>query len=124
MALRVALKNTIATLVFMEVAVNSLWIAQLLSSIVYRRPLTWVLFLARVVLTALELKSATLLLDERNAGPALVRAVLLASAALLTLEVGFRLAPTNLDPTFRWWLVGAYWAYALVIRWVLRRSAL
>jgi len=77
-----------------------------------------------VVVTALELISATFLVNDREGGPTLARRVLLASAVLLTLEVGLRLAPTNLDPTFTWWVVTAYWMYAIAAQWLLRSGRL
>jgi hypothetical protein len=115
---RLALK-TLAALIFIEVAVNSLWIAGLISSMADRDPLTWILFLTRLVLTALELRAANLLLNEHEAGPVFSRHVLRASAALLTLERGFRLMPSNLDPTFNWWVVALYWVYALLAPWAV-----
>jgi hypothetical protein len=71
----------------------------------------WVLATARLFLTVLEFTAVTFLLHQRDAGPTLTRRALLASACLVVVEVGLRLAPTNLDPTFKWWVVSAYWAY-------------
>jgi hypothetical protein len=48
--------------------------------------------------------------------------VLLVSAVLLTIETGWRLTPTDLDPTWRWPLVAAYWVYALGAVYALRRA--
>jgi hypothetical protein len=39
---------------------------------------------------------------------------LLASALVLTLELGAGLSPTSVFPAFRWPMVAAYWAYATV----------
>ena len=114
-------RNGLALLLFTEVVVSSLGIAQLLPSIGYRRPLDWLFLMARAVITALELIAAASLSNAREARLLLAGRVLLGSAGLLTLELGFRLAPSNLDPTFRWWIVGGYWAYALVVQWGARR---
>jgi len=92
-----------------------------LPSIGYRGPLDWLLLMARAVITALELIAAASLSSAGEARLRLAGRVLLGSAGLLTLEVGFRLAPSNLDPTFRWWIVGGYWAYVLAAQWVVRR---
>jgi hypothetical protein len=60
-------------------------------------------------------------LASRNASaPTLARWALGLSAALLALEIGFHLSPSNLDPTYRWPLVWAYAVYALVAIFVLR----
>ena len=103
-----------------EAILRSFDLAQLLPSIVFLGPLAWALASTRLVLTVLEFTAVTFLLNHREAGRALARTVLLASACLVVAEVGLRLAPTNLDPTFKWWFVGAYWAYALLAQWMLR----
>jgi hypothetical protein len=117
---RLVLNKSVAGLLFLEVVVNSLWIARVLSSIPFRPPLDWMLFLARAVVTALELTAAGHVLNDREAGPVLASRVLLASAVLVTVETGFRLMPTNLDPTFKWWVVALYWMYAISAGWALR----
>ena len=123
MNLKVYSGRVIAWSILIDVLINSLWVAHLLPSIAYRRPLTIALVGARVVVTALEFTAARFLLNGRDDRLALARRVLLASASLVTVEVGLRLVPTNLDPTFKWWVVVAYWAYALAAQWILRPSA-
>ena len=107
-----------------EVTLRSVGFAQLSSSLVFLGPLAWVLAAAQLVLTVLEFTAVTFLLHHRDAGPTLARRVLLASACLVVAETGLRLAPTNLDPTFKWWVVGAYWAYVLALRSMLRSLAM
>ena len=48
---------------------------------------------------------------------------LIASAALLTIELGARLSPSSLFPSYRWPVIGAYWAYAIAAWWWIRRRA-
>ena len=73
-----------------------------------------VLIGVRAAVGAVEVVAAWLLLRGSMSSRPLAIAALAASAVLVPLETGWRLVPTNLDPTYRWWLVGAYWAYALV----------
>ena len=117
-------RKVIAALMLLEVGINALWIAQLLPSIAVRDAMTWALILVRGVVTALEFTVARNLWQGSAAASALARRVLLASAALVLVETGFRLAPTNLDPTFKWWVTGAYWVYVLAAGWVLRPASI
>ena len=71
---------------------------------------------------ALQIVAAWMLLKDSLGGRRLATATLAASAALVTFETGWRLVPTNLDPTYGWWLVGAYWLYAAVAMVMLRAS--
>jgi hypothetical protein len=123
MVLRGYYKPLIVSSILIEATFSSLGIAKLLPAIVFLGPLAWVLAAARLVLTVLEFTAVTFLLHHRDAGPMLARRVLLASACLVVVEVGLRLAPTNLDPTFKWWVVSAYWVYVVAIRWMLRSLA-
>ena len=54
-------------------------------------------------------------LGRRTPAPAFTRGALLASALLLSLEIGAGLLPTSVFPAFRWPIVGAYWVYVLVV---------
>lgn len=46
-------------------------------------------------------------------------ATLVLSAALRTIELGARVTPTNLFPSYRWAAIGLYWGYALAAASVL-----
>ena len=54
-----------------------------------------------------------MVIGGRMPGPRLARWAYAQSAVLVTLEIGFRFAPTNIFPSYRWWFVAAYWAYAV-----------
>ncbi|MEO8482842.1 MAG: hypothetical protein ABI634_11570 [Acidobacteriota bacterium] len=66
----------------------------------------------------------TAMLLSRRAAQArpLGRAVVLASAVLLTLEIGLRLAPSSLAPGTREPVLATYWLYAAAVVWVLGRN--
>ena len=81
-----------------------------------------VLIAARVVVTALQLTAGSLLLRRRPPAVPLALAALVSSAALLTLEAGFRLAPSGVYSFWRWQVVAAYAVYALVGVLILRRG--
>ena len=77
------------------------------------------LIVAGAAVGALQLTSGVLLVERKLPGPALGRLALLLSAALTTLVVGFRLAPSDIYYWIRWEFVGGYWVYAAIGIWVL-----
>ena len=107
-------------LLVLEGASSALWIARLLPAMGVRGWTVIVLVAARGLVSSLQFVSAMLLRTRRANGPPLARAALAGSSALITLEVGFRMVPTSVDPTFAWWIVGGYWAYAALAIWLLR----
>jgi hypothetical protein len=76
---------------------------------------------ARAVVGALQLISGWLLFGARPPAVPIARIAVVSSAVVTTVGIGGRLAPTDLDPAFRWYAVAAYWAYALGLRWLLKR---
>jgi hypothetical protein len=82
------------------------------------------LAVVRAGVSVAQFASGWMLWDRSAVGPALGRLALLASAGLLTIELGFGAAPTSVFPSYRWPAVAAYWVYALAGTWVLgpRRS--
>src|SRR5688572_7721403 len=78
-------------------------------------PWMTVLFMAaRLVVAIQQFTAGWLALGDRPLASVMARWAYLQSAALLTVELGFRFAPTNIFPAYRWWLVGGYWIYALI----------
>ncbi len=71
---------------------------------------------------ALEATGGWLLLQQNPAAHAIARSGVLLAAIYATLGIGARLAPTNLDPAFRMPVVFGYWAYALIMFGLLRRT--
>ena len=110
----------LAGLLILEAIQSALWIARLLPSLGVRDRTTVVLVGLRAVVSAVELVAGLQLRLNRMTGRPLARAALLASTALMTIEIGWRQVPTNLDPTYRWWIVGAYVVYAAAAYWWLR----
>jgi hypothetical protein len=104
-----------------EGALTVLWLTGLLSTLVVYRWSTLGLIAIRALIGALQLTSGWWLLAGRMAAPALATTAVAASALLTVAEVGFRLSPSNLDPTFRWPFVAVYAAYcALMVRLLTR----
>ena len=103
-----------------EAILSALRLSQLLPSLAFLPLVPAVLVGARLVVTALEFTAARFLSAGRPGGPLLASWVLLGSGSLVIPEVGLRLAPTDLDPTFKWGVVGAYWTYVLVAQVTLR----
>ena len=96
----------------MEAVNAALWVVHLLPSLAVRDRTTIALVLLRAGVSGLQIASGVFLRTGRLSGPAVARWALAASAVLVPFETGWRLVPTNLDPTYRWWLVGGYWLYA------------
>ena len=109
-------------LLIVEALMTSLWIARHISGMTSRDTITIVLFVIRAITGAFAVVSGVWLIERRPIARPIARAVLLASAMLTTLELGFRLAPSSLDPAWRWPVVVASWIYAAVWLIVLRRS--
>jgi hypothetical protein len=75
---------------------------------------TGVLVAARGLVGSAQLIAAVTLRWNRPFAPTLATMSLAASAVLVALETGVRLVPSDADPTFRWWLVAGYAAYAVL----------
>jgi hypothetical protein len=87
-------------------------------------PWDTVLFMVlRLVIALQQFAAGWLVRTRRPLGPALARWAYPQSAVLVTLELGFGLAPTNIFPAYRWWVVGLYWLYAAAGMAVFRRRA-
>ena len=84
------------------------------------RPLTIGMLVLRALVGVLQFAGGWTLNGRRPVGRAIARSSLVASAVLTTLELGFRLAPTSLFPSYRWPVVAIYWLYALAGVWILR----
>jgi len=116
------MRRVVALLLIAEGVWTLMWLTQLLSSLGWRDKSSVALILARGVVGAMQLTTGWGLAGMRPSALPLARWVVLVSAVLSTLEIGWRLTPTDLDPTYRWPLVLAYWVYALGAVWVLRRQ--
>jgi hypothetical protein len=95
-----------------EALYTALWLAGLLPGLAGRNAVALGLISGRATVAAVQGVAAWLLLSRSTSGQAFATAALIGSAPLLPFETGWRLAPTNLDPTYSWWVVGAYWMYA------------
>ena len=77
-------------------------------------PLTIAFLAARFIVAVQQFAAGWMVIGGRPPGPAFARVALAQSAVLVTFELGFGFAPTNLFPAYRWWAVGVYWIYALI----------
>ena len=117
------LRVVLAPLLIAEALMTSVWIARHLPGLMARDAVTIVVIAARAVIGALGLMSGMWLIERRRIGVGAARVTLIASALLTTLELGWRLAPSNLDPAWRWPAVTGAWIYALAWLIVLRKSS-
>jgi len=116
------LANLLALLLIVEAFGTAHALAQILPNFATYRGWTLPLLAARVIVAAVQFAAAMKLWREDATGLAFARAAVLASAILLTFEIGWRMSPTNSDPTFRWWFVGGYWVYAGVVTAIVARA--
>src|SRR5262245_15033446 len=114
----------LALLLIAEGVWTLVWLTQLLSSLGWRDKSSVALILVRGIVGAMQLSTGWGLANRRPSALSLARWVLFFSAGLLTVEVGWRMTPTDLDPTYRWPVVIAYWLYAGAAVWFLRRVLL
>ena len=113
------LRLILPTLLIFEGLYSAVRIAELVPTLMVYDGVTLTLLAVRAVVSGVECAAGWWLRAGRPVGRPLARWALLASALLLTVEIGARLAPSDLDPAFRWPFVAAYWAYALVaVAWL------
>jgi hypothetical protein len=98
------------------------WLVQLLPSLGWRNGASVALIAARAIAGAIQLSTGWGLSSRRPSALSIAPWIFASSAALLTIELGGQLTPTNLDPTFRWPVVVAYWIYAGLTIGILRGS--
>jgi hypothetical protein len=111
-----------ALALLVEGALTVMWLTNLLSTLSVYRGVTFAFIALRGLVGAMQLTSGWWLLSKRPAAPALATASLAASAVLTVAEVGLRLAPSNLDPAFRWPFVTVYAVYAAFMVALLTRA--
>jgi hypothetical protein len=75
----------------------------------------WAMTFLRALITLGQGMTSMLLSRRSDLARPLGRAVVLASAVLLTLEIGARLAPSSLAPGTREPILAAYWLYAVAV---------
>lgn len=110
-----------AAFLLVEGLSSALRVAGLMSALAGHGAVAVVVVLLRLPVGMMQFTGGWLLAAARPPGDTVARIAFLTSAVLTTLETGFRLAPTNADPTYRWPIVGAYWIYALGMTWLVGR---
>lgn len=105
-----------------EGLLTALWVAGRLPTLVIYSPLTILIIGVRAIVGALQFASGWMLIRRVPPAAIFAKAALIASATLLTIELGAEITPTNLFPSYRWPVIGVYWVYVGVASWVLRRS--
>jgi hypothetical protein len=94
-----------------------------IQSIAIYPAVTVALIVVRMFVGVLQFAAGWMLLGRSEPGRLFARVALVASACLLTLELGFDLAPTNVFHTYHWPIVAAYWAYVVIAAALLRSKA-
>ena len=104
-----------SALLILESFGTAVHLARLLPTLVVYGPVALMLMAARALVAALQFTSGWMLWDDRPPARPIAMFSLAASALLAIPEIGLRLAPTNIDPTFKWWTVIVYAIYAAVM---------
>ena len=107
------MRRVFALLLMLEGLSSALRFAARLTILMFYPPLTIAFIAARFFVAVQQFSAGWMVMSGRPPGPPIARWALLESAVLVTFELGFGFAPTNLFPAYRWWAVGWYWAYAL-----------
>ncbi len=107
----------------LECVWTSIWIVSLVPSLGARDAVQVGVFTARAAIAAFLFAGWWALVRGLPAGARLARMALVASAVVLTIQLGAGVGPTNLDPSFHTTAIAAYWAYAAAGVWVLSRQA-
>lgn len=115
------LRAIAACFLLLEGVSGAVWVAGLVALLQGYSALTAVLVIARGIVGALQCASGAMLLARRPPAAAFGQLAFALGAVLATVETGFRLVPTNADPTYRWIWVAIYWVYALGMIALLRR---
>jgi hypothetical protein len=110
----------IAVLLGTESLLTAFWVARLVPALsIYPWSVT-VVVACRALVAAVQFSASLMLRRRHAAGRLFARTALLASALLLAIELGARVAPSNLFPSYRWPVIVGYAVYALLATWLLR----
>jgi hypothetical protein len=115
------MRAVVASCLVVEVVVTGSWLASALPMLPVYGWATLLMIAARVIATASQSAAIYGLVEHNTTGPDLSATAFLTSAVVLTLELGTRLAPSNVFPSHRWPIVGMYWLYALAGTLLSRR---
>ena len=113
------MRRVIGVALMVDGLATALWFTTLLGSLGTREPLSVAAILARVGVGALCVIAGWLVTQRRPPGNALAPVAAAATAFVVTAGTVWRLIPTNLDPSWRLPVAGAYWCAVLVIGLVM-----
>lgn len=116
-----SLRPVLAVLLLAEGLLTGVWLAGLLPQLAAQDLLPFLLVLARGLSGVFQAAGGWLLLQRAPPAVPLAQVGVVSAAAISLCGIGFRLMPTNLDPSFRWPIVIGYGTYALTMSWLLRR---
>jgi hypothetical protein len=124
MPVATALRRLLGSLLILEALGTGIWVANVVPMLAAIGAVAVAMLIARMLVGALQFVSGWLLFAGRPPATTLAIAALGLSAALVVLEFGFRLAPIDQDPEYRWLIAGVYGAYSAGwIGWLVSRSA-
>jgi hypothetical protein len=115
------LVRLVRALLLLEALTTALWMSSILSGLAARDGATILLILLRGGVAVLQLIGFMLLVRDAATGRRIAIWSLALSAALIAPELGWRLTPTNTDPTYRWPIVVGYWVYATAAILILKK---
>jgi hypothetical protein len=109
----------VGSLIVFEALATAVWLAQLLPALPMHSGATLIIIALRALIGALLFLAGRWVRARRPSGARLAAIVLGASAVLRTFEIGAGMSPSDLTPTWRGPIVGAYWVYVCLVAWYL-----
>ena len=117
--------QTVRALLMVGFGLEAVWGIQALAAFLPMAPAydstVWAVTAVRALITLGQGMTVMQLSRRAEAAKLLGRTVVLTSAAVLTCEIGLRLAPSSLPPGAREFVLAAYWLYTGVVLWCLAR---
>jgi hypothetical protein len=114
------MRLVLAVLLLGEAALTAVWLAGRMPMLPVYDSLVLTMVGLRTAVATVQSTAGLMWVRRLPPAPLFTRWALLASAALLTLELGAGLSPTSMFPAFRWPAVAAYWVYAAGVIGLLR----
>jgi hypothetical protein len=113
----------VASVLIVEALGTALWLAGRLDSLLAFGALVVLFAGARAVVGVLQFTGGWLLFSKRPQAPAFARAAIVSSAVVTTVDVAWRITPSDLDPSHRWIVIVSYLAWSGLVLWYLRQMA-
>jgi hypothetical protein len=111
----------VAAILIVEALGTAVWMAAHVNGLFTFSALVLVVVAARALVAMLQFTGGWLLFSRRPQAPAIALAAVSSSAVLTTVDVWWRITPSDLDPSHRWVVIGIYLTWSALAWWYLRQ---